>query len=830
MTINGSTSSQYWSFKLEVTETGTSIVNNTSTLVVEAFIGRPYDSSYMAGASISCPISVTGTSQQVLQYYTDYVSVPGGGWISIGSKTFTVPHDADGNKTVNISASFTNDVSPSSGSASGNMTLTYIPRYATITQSFSMKTETSIAMDWTSDNTVDYVWYSLNNGSTWNALGSVNTTRGGYNVPGLTPNTTYYVKTRVRRKDSQLTSDSTALAVSTYAYPYITNIGSPNLVIGNSQTLTLYNPLSRSVSITMKKGSTTLHTASSSSTSVTFTPNANTLYESIPDKQSESCTYNVIYGNNTATSNGTYSVNAETNSPTFSNFTYEDTNATTSALTGDNQLLIKNKSTLQITISSANKMVAKNYASGSRYDIACGNRTASVQYSSSESVSNNLGTIAYSGLVACVVKAVDSRGLSTNVSKNITIIDYAEPSIVASALRINNFETSTIVSCSGIFSEVKVNNVAKNTITSAKFRYKKIDDDNYGSWTTFNVSTNNNTYTTDDKTVLLNNTDTYIVQFQVEDELSTSTTTTIVNEGVPIQYISSTHKNVGIGIDNEHEDYSLEVVDNIYADKNIICNNDIQIDGKVENTLIVEDIESKNLFNINNMIDGTAYSVSNNILYIEYRAGQGGYAVGNKIKNKYNNYTISYLNYSTSVYTRFFIRAYNISGTIISDLTIEGLTYNSYYKGYFKDNTESPVEFSFSLPSSVDTFAIGFVNMLASGNHAYSNIQVEKGDTKTDYNNFIDFNNIALDIFKTQTVETGYLGNNPTINNYKTRNGIYGIYGCTQAPSTAIGVLEVLVYSSDWVVQRFTTIGSTSGMWTRCYYSGTTWSSWVQRW
>lgn len=74
-----------------------------------------------------------------------------------------------------------------------------------------------------------------------------------------------------------------------------------------------------------------------------------------------------------------------------------------------------------------------------------------------------------------------------------------------------------------------------------------------------------------------------------------------------------------------------------------------------------------------------------------------------------------------------------------------------------------------------------------------------------------------------------YLGQNPDIDGYRDKSGIYGIYGCTKTPNTGIGVLEVLVYSGDWVLQRFTNI-ETGNMWQRTFISGATWTDWVQRW
>jgi hypothetical protein len=142
-TINGSTNKSVWTFKLVTTEGTPDIPNNTSPLTVDVYIGRSSSSgsSYMWGASISCGIEVTGCAKQTLTYSNaNQVNVAAGGWLHIGGKTFTVPHNTDGSKTVTVSASFTNNVSPSSGSASGSVTLTNIARATTPTASSSSVT------------------------------------------------------------------------------------------------------------------------------------------------------------------------------------------------------------------------------------------------------------------------------------------------------------------------------------------------------------------------------------------------------------------------------------------------------------------------------------------------------------------------------------------------------------------------------------------------------------------------------------------------------------------------------------------------------------------
>ena len=136
-TITGSTNTSVWTFKLEVVENSTSIANNSSKITVTTYLGRPSSAgaSYLYGASISCPVSVTGCTTQTITYNNaSQVNVAAGGWVSIGSVSFdNVPHNADGTKTVTVSASFTSNISPASGSASGSVTLTNIARASTFT-------------------------------------------------------------------------------------------------------------------------------------------------------------------------------------------------------------------------------------------------------------------------------------------------------------------------------------------------------------------------------------------------------------------------------------------------------------------------------------------------------------------------------------------------------------------------------------------------------------------------------------------------------------------------------------------------------------------------
>lgn len=323
-----------------------------------------------------------------------------------------------------------------------------VTTYKIPTNSSTSRIETSITMSWSIDSTADYIWYSKDNGSTWIAVGSVSSTSGTYTISGLTANTTYKIKTRIRRKATQTTYDCATVSVTTFNYPYITAVDTSNLTIGNSQKLTLYNPLSRTVTIKMHQTSTSgtqLYSGSTSGTSITFTPTASTLYASIPSVKSDKCVYSAIYSGVTKTTGQyTYTINESVCKPTFSNFTYADVDSTVQNVVGNNQILVNNNSDCKFTISVANKAIAKNSASIVQYKFEWGNKSITASYSSSADVTASIYDSTGNTLK---VTAVDSRGLSTTVTKTITNIAYVSAVVnEVQTARVNGVDAKTYLS------------------------------------------------------------------------------------------------------------------------------------------------------------------------------------------------------------------------------------------------------------------------------------------------------------------------------------------------------------------------------------------------
>lgn len=460
--------------------------------------------------------------------------------VAKGEKTIT--HSSDGSKSFKASAEA--GIYNVAVNSTGNDTfdLPDIPRYATSKQSLNSKTETSIKIDWSSDSTIDYIWYSKDNGSNWTGINVTDGKSGSYTISGLSANTTYKIKTRVRRKDSQLTTDSSALSVTTYDYPYCTD--SPNFVLGDALTLKFYNPLGRTfkfyiigngtqIDVEYTSSGTTYTGVNSTATSVPY------LYNTIPNAKSGKYQVKVVYGTSTKTRNNgnTYSIVEKDCYPTFTTFTYKDTNTTVTNITGNDQLLVRGKSNLSVYISSANKMVAKNGATPKRYNINIDTISNNKNYATTD-ITIPVGVVSASGTKRLSVRAYDSRELSTLAYKDITVLDYKDPVINVSLKRYNNFEAQTTLKVSGTYSRLTINNVDKNTITDVSYRYREKGGD-WSGWSPLTTTLSSGKFTCSDVLFTLDNQKAFEFEIKATDKLSAPSVKATVDIGQAVFFVSS---------------------------------------------------------------------------------------------------------------------------------------------------------------------------------------------------------------------------------------------------------------------------------------------------
>lgn len=236
--------------------------------------------------------------------------------------------------------------------------------------------------------------------------------------------------------------------------------------------------------------------------------------------------------------------------PVFSNYAFHDGNSTTTAITGNNQWIIQNKSSLVVDITSANKATAKKSATMASYVYEISSYSGSANYTTSD-LSKTIGAINASQNQNLKVTAIDSRNNSTAVSKTVNIVPYATPVLNVSATRQNNFEANTTIKVSGSASLLKVNNVVKNTVNATsgvQYRKKKSSTTTWESWTNIPSSYNTSTgaVTVSDFVISLDNQQAWDFEFKLTDRLETKTVSISVSQGQP-QFFIGADGRVGVG-------------------------------------------------------------------------------------------------------------------------------------------------------------------------------------------------------------------------------------------------------------------------------------------
>lgn len=286
---------------------------------------------------------------------------------------------------------------------------------------------------------------------------------------------------------------------------------------------------------------------SKTGTSYTFnltTAERNALRAATPNSNTLKVKYYVktVIGSNTYYKSSEATLSIVEANPTFSAFTYRDTNTAVTDITGNDQYLVQGKSTLRATVPAANKASAKKSATMSSYAASISGLSATGNYSASADVDMDFSSNAFTaGSQALTVKAIDSRGNSTSVTKNVTVLAYSAPVINASATRLNNFENDTTLVIKGSYSPLTIDSAAKNTVTSVQYRYKKQSSTTWSAWTNMpglSVAAAG-TYTTTNKVLDLSNTDAWDIQVRTIDRFSTTTASMTVSVGIPTMRIGT---------------------------------------------------------------------------------------------------------------------------------------------------------------------------------------------------------------------------------------------------------------------------------------------------
>lgn len=548
-TYTPSGSSNTWKVVLNWTATQ-NVVNNTSTISWNIKVSTTSSTGYVVVSEIRAKINGTEV------YYRNHDNHTNGyNGTQIASGTITVNHDSNGAKSVAMSIEAGIYQWAINKSGSNTFTLTQIDRAApTVSLTTSSITASGVTVKATGSTTCDRFDYSIDGGSTWTNFSTTEGTTASKAITGLTPNTTYSIKVRARKKSNQVYGSSSASSVKTLGGSVISSVSTFTADAATAKitmSVTVYNT-SYTHTLVIKNGSTTVLTitgltlANGSNTVTLTAAQRSTVLAAMSALKSFTGTFALTtYSGssqigNTSEKTATVQTTSANSAPTFTAFTYEDSNATAVGVTGNNQILIQNISTLKLTLTAA---TAKNGATISSYSVVAGSKTAS-----GTTTAITVGTLPDKGTVPVIVTAIDSRGYTTAVTVNITVLEYEGINITEYTMRrVNEVEDTTQVTIGGDITPVTIGGENKNSLRYLYYRYRKTSDSSYNSYKDITSSTeydDSGFNFESDEWLSLDADYSYYVQFLVTDKLTSDTVTITVPQGTPL--LALRRKKVGI--------------------------------------------------------------------------------------------------------------------------------------------------------------------------------------------------------------------------------------------------------------------------------------------
>lgn len=427
-TINGGAYSGGYDYYMTWSSTSRGSESNSSDVtlswIMKKKVSGTYYNAYNTTGSTNITLNINGSTQTTNAPF-DMRYDDNGAERVLASYTVNVPHNSDGTKSITVSGSHATGLGGSGwGTVSISDTtinLDTIPRYANITSfSVSKRDETSVLFNWSADVGCDWAWYSIDGGSNWYNLPNSNV------VSGLSANTWYAFKLRVRRRDSQLTKDSDTVWQQTYDYPYISS--APNFDIGNQMSIGIYNPLNRNCQLyIIANDNSTMGGDTTTGTSISGYYNSswqNFWYASIPNSAYGDYRVRLVVSSlnrDTTVSGGRYYAK-EIECKALLSMSVVDTNSDITTLLGSNTKFLKYLSKPQVTLTPT----AKYGASITGQTISLGDG----QYAYTLSHTFNKIENSY---VTGTVK--DSRGFYTTTEVTLDMVDYIK-------LAITKFELS----------------------------------------------------------------------------------------------------------------------------------------------------------------------------------------------------------------------------------------------------------------------------------------------------------------------------------------------------------------------------------------------------
>lgn len=220
---------------------------------------------------------------------------------------------------------------------------------------------------------------------------------------------------------------------------------------------------------------------------------------------------------------------------------YEDSNSATVAITGDNQYIIRNNSTLKISVSNAQALNSATLKTLTT--VVNGNAYTGTLKGSTGVI--NVGVVNVSYDTEVTVKIVDSRGNVGQKKITVLVYDWSLPSAIIKLNRKSNYYSESVLNVNANYASIG----GKNTVT-IRYRTKKVSGSSYGSYATIQNNTDTN-FTADNEYE-------WNVQVEVSDRIGKTTYNLILPKGIPVAYVDIKKYSFGVNCFPKH-DKSLEV-------------------------------------------------------------------------------------------------------------------------------------------------------------------------------------------------------------------------------------------------------------------------------
>lgn len=462
-----------------------------------------------------------------------------------------------------------------------NMVCSQLPRYANFTQHYinSIGINT-FGVHWETDANCDYAQYSLNGGAWTNGA-----TWPNYTIGGLSPGTSYNIRTRIKRTDSQLWTESGYLYVTTASLP---DTGTPNNFNLDSSPIPSISSMSNLSYwyVHTYDGNTLLNDSGAiDSTSKTIDLTNATLINQMLARHPNENEWNITFKYYCVSNGVTYTLTQRTckcvipqgqYTPTFNenNISYEVTDQQTLDLTGSNKKVIKGISDILVTVTPASP---NGSATMKSYNATSGNSTGSTTNVDTPTIS-----LTNVNADSVTVQAVDSRSRTTNANKAFsTFIDYFAPIITSASInRIDGVGTNLKVNITGNYcdwSGLSTTNIMEQV--SIQYKLKSAPTYTTISGVNLNIVNNNGAFTITGNITgnHFSASEEYDVLLTFKDKINNLSYHTSIPTGEALLWRDMANKRIGIC---KKPTKTLDVAGDVNIDEDLSVIGDITISGK----------------------------------------------------------------------------------------------------------------------------------------------------------------------------------------------------------------------------------------------------------